>query len=112
MTQTQKHTFFFQWNIPEDNQIIGRTDCYIDIIATWKTDNFYSSGKPMISIEGVNLSLYDCLKVKDWHKAHRDIEIIAQKHFEEMAREERINQARAVLALAENPIVERYQLAV
>jgi len=91
------YTHMFSYNIPKDNQPCSFTDSYINVIATWNGESYYTDGRPMVSVTGVNLSFYDCIKVKDWHKAHAQIEKLAISHFAEIARIEKINQARAIL---------------
>jgi hypothetical protein len=104
-----KHVHFFQYNVPADNHSTGRTDIYIDVIGTWHAESFYSDGRPITIAVGANLTFYDCLQVSDWHKAYREITAIVQNHFEVLAREERINQARAILAVEENPVLNCYE---
>ncbi len=101
------YVHFFQWNIPADNQTSGHTNRYIDVIVKWDSSNFYTDGRPMVFPYPVNLTFSDCMQVKDWHKAYRDISTIAESHFADLAKQERINQARAILAVEENPIMER-----
>lgn len=92
-----KHIFFFQYNIPAENELTGDTDKYVNVITEWNSNQFYSDGRPMVSVSPVNFTFYDCMIVKDWHKAHSDITRLAEMHFAELARKERINQAKAVL---------------
>ena len=102
------YVHFFQWNIPADNHLCGYTDRYINVIATWDGKSFYQHNKaPIIHVNGVNINFSDCIQVLDWHKAHSEIEKLAEEHFAEIARQEKINQARAILAVTENPITER-----
>jgi hypothetical protein len=65
----------------------------------------------MVHIAPANLSFYDCIAVKNWYKAKCDIEKIAQDHFAEQAKQERIAKARAELIAAgefNNPVLDRY----
>ncbi len=103
------YVHFFQWNIPADNQTSERTDRFIDVIVKWHDTDYYTDGRPMVYPAPVNLSFSDCMQVKDWHKAYRDISKIAESHFADLAKQERINQARAILAVEENPILNRYE---
>ena len=109
------HVYFFQWNIPADNHLAGDTDGYINILASWN-GNSYSSGKPIVYATPVNLSLWDCMKVINWRIASDQIEAIAENHFEALARQERINKARAELIaegeIIENPVLARYEANV
>lgn len=91
------YVHFFQWNIPAENHSCGFTDSYINVIATWNGISYYNDGRPMVNVDGANLSFYDCIKVKNWHKAHATIEKIAEEHFSEIAKAERMAQARAIL---------------
>ncbi len=103
------YVHLFQWNIPADNQTSGRTDRYINVIAEWNSDSFFSDGKPMCYTNPVNLTWFEVGLVKDWGTAIWQIKKIAENHFAELARMERINQARAILAVEENPILNRYE---
>lgn len=107
------HTHMFQWNIPADNQFSERTDRYLNIIATWNTEHYYSDGKPLVFIALVNPTINDCIMVKDWYLAQSQIKEVATNHFANLARQERINKARAELIAAgeivENPILIRYE---
>jgi hypothetical protein len=106
------HVHFFQVNIPKDNHLTGRTDRYINVVAKWDGESFYThDNSPIVYAEGVNLTLADCIQVKDWHKAYRQIEEIAKDHFAELAKQERLNQARAILAVEDHPILSRLQIA-
>lgn len=107
------HVHFFQWNIPADNHYTGKTDGYINIIAEWDGKTTYGYSEcPLIIITPINLSFYDCISVKNWALAHSQIEKIAEKHFAEIAKAERIAQARAELIAAGeptgNPVIDRY----
>src|SRR6478736_6795782 len=104
-----KHVHLFSYNVPKNNQYRGKTDVYIHVIAEWNGDAFYSDGRPMIYCNPVNMSFYEAMMVKNWSIAKDDIYKIAEQHFAELARMERINQARAILAVEgpENPITER-----
>src|SRR6478752_463105 len=104
------YVHFFQWNIPADNHFAGCTDRYIDVVSRWDGKTFFNDGNPMIQVDGVNLSFYDCISVLDWQQAYTEIKTIARQHFAEIARMEKINQARAILAMNENPILERMEL--
>lgn len=109
---TYKH--FFQWNIPAENQFCGATDRYINIIAEWD-GQLHSNDTPWISLTPVVHHFADLIAVKDWYKAKCDIEAIAQKHFAEIAKAERLAKARATL-IAEGeptgiPTLDRYTAA-
>lgn len=98
-----KYVHMFQWNIPVDNHFTGATDGYINIIAEWNGTSFYCKDKPMIHVSPVNLSFHECIIVKDWALAHRQIEKLAENHFAEIAKAERLAQARAELIAAGEP---------
>lgn len=109
---TYKH--FFQWNIPADNHYLGRTDWYIDVIATWNGD-VYDDNKPYVLLAPCNIAFVDLRQVKNWDLATRQIEAIAQNHFAEIAKAERLAKARATL-IAEGeptgyPTLDRYTAA-
>lgn len=107
-----KHVHLFQWNIPAGNHYTGETNGYINVIAEWNGDGFWSNGKPMIYVNPINLTFYECIQVIDWALAKSQIESIAQNHFAELASKERISKARAELIAAgeliDNPILDRY----
>jgi hypothetical protein len=106
------HKYFFQWNIPADNQFCGRTDDYVTVIAEWRGD-FYNDGiTPYVSLTPVTHHFADLISVIDWYKAKCDIETIAQSHFADIAKQERIKQAQAVLSVYDNPILNRLETAV
>ncbi len=98
-----KYVHFFQWNIPSENHFFDKTDGYINIIAEWNTEHFYSNGDPIVFVDIVNATLYDCIKVKDWYAAEIQIKALAQNHFKELARQEKLAQARATLVAAGEP---------
>ena len=98
-----KHKYFFQWNIPADNQFSERTDRYIDVVATWNDDAFYTDGRPMVFVKPFDFDFGDAMQVKDWYKAKCDIDQIAQNHFAEIAKAERLAKARAELIAAGEP---------
>jgi len=102
-----QHVHFFQYNIPADNQFTGRTDRYINVMAEWDSNHVYEDGRPMVFCFPINFTFSDCMQVKDWCLARFDIDKLAEQHFTELARIEKINQARAILAVEENPITER-----
>src|SRR5436190_23562869 len=106
-----KHVNFFRYNIPADNHQGGLTDKYINCIAEWTSDYFFSDGRPMCYVNPVNMTFYEAVAVINWHIAYEDIKRIAENHFAELARMERINQARSILALEENPIFDRFESA-
>jgi len=97
-----KHIHFFQWNIPKENHYIGAKDRYINIIAEWN-ETFYRDGRPFIHIAPVNISFSELMQVKDWYIAQAQIEECAEKHFAEMAREQKIAEARAILMQENEP---------
>lgn len=106
------HKIFFQYNIPADNESVGRTNSFIDVVVTWNGKDYFHDGRPMIHVEGCNFSFYDALKVNDWFKAHSDIEKIANEKFAEIARQEKINKAKETLVKegepSGNPIMDYY----
>lgn len=106
------YVHMFQWNIPADNQFCGKTDRYINIISEW-SGQCYNDGTPMVSITPVVHHFADLIAVLDWYKAKCDIEKIAQNHFADIAKAERINKARATL-IAEGesniPTLDRYNI--
>lgn len=91
------YVHFFQWNIPADNQLTGKTDKYIPVIAEWDGISFYQEGRPMVFVSPVNMTFYEAISVLDWCKAKSDIQKLAENHFAEIARKEKIAQARATL---------------
>jgi hypothetical protein len=107
------YTHLFQWNVPKDNQFCGYTGCYINVVAEWNSESIYNDGSPIVSAYPVVKSNYDLICVKDWYLAIRQMEKIAQSHFAEIARQEKINQARAVLIAEEESVIvsiaERFQ---
>lgn len=104
-----KHVHFFQWNIPADNQLNGETDRFINVVAEFN-GGFYSDGTPMCYVNPVNMTFYEAMQVKNWMLAQSQIKRLAESHFAELARQERINQARAVLQVEENPILSRLEI--
>lgn len=105
------YVHMFQWNIPADNHYLGRTDWYINVIAEWGNSSYYSDGRPIVSVQPINIDFVDLRQVKNWELATRQIVEIAEKHFAEIARSERINKARAELInLGETgiPTLDRY----
>ena len=104
-------TYMFQWNIPENLHYAGRTDAYLNVIASWDGKAFYNDGTPLVFVDLVNPTLYTCIQITDWFIAERQIKLCAQKHFAEAAREQRIEDARQVLATFENPILNRLEMA-
>lgn len=104
----------FSWNIPAENQYIGRTDRYINVIAEWDGKTTYYDGRPMVHISPVNLTFHDCVSVINWALAHSQIEKIAEKHFAEMARLQRLTKARELLideGESNIPTLDRYEEA-
>lgn len=109
------YVHMFQWNIPAENQFCGATDRYINVIAEWDGSTFYKVNKPMVSVTPVVHHFADLIAVKDWYKAKCDIEAIAQNHFADIAKSERLEKARATL-IAEGeptgiPTLDRYTAA-
>ncbi len=104
-----QHIHFFQYNIPAENEPYGRTNKFINVLAEWNSDAFYSDGKPMCYVNPVNMTFYDAMLIKDWTLAYSDIKKLAENHFADLAKQERINQARAILAVEENPVLNRYE---
>jgi hypothetical protein len=105
------YVHFFQWNIPKDNHLFGATDEYINVIAKWDGTSFYSENRPIVFRNPVNMRFSDAMQVKDWRKAIAQIDNIAEEHFAEIAKQERLNQARAILAVEDHPILSRLQIA-
>ncbi len=103
------YVHMFQWNIPAENQWSGQTDRYLNIIASWNGTSYYNDGEPMVFIDLVNANIYTCLQVKCWPTAEIQIKKVAIAHFADIAKQERINQARAILAVEENPVLARYE---
>ncbi len=103
-----QHVHLFSYNIPAENQTNGQPDKFIHVIAEWN-GGFFDSGKPMVYITPVNATFYEINLVKNWRKATNEIEQIAENHFADLAKQERINQARAILAVEENPVLNRYE---
>lgn len=95
-----KHVHFFQWNIPAENHYIGRADKFVNVMAETNLAT-YADGRPIVYTSPINVSFYDLMQVKDWHTAKEQIEECAEKYFMELARQQRIAEARAVL-IAEN----------
>src|SRR6478752_3844193 len=95
-----KHVHFFRWNIPAENQLTGQTNRYINIIAETNM-GLYSDGRPIVYITPANISFSELMQVKDWYTAHEQILECAEKYFAEIARAEKIAEARATL-IAEN----------
>lgn len=91
------YTYFFQYNIPADNQLNGQTDRHINILAEWDDNSFYQDGSPMVNITPVNFTFLDCMLVKDWIAAYNDIKRLAQNHFAELAKQKRIEDAQNIL---------------
>jgi hypothetical protein len=96
-TNNMLYTHFFQYNIPAENQCTNDTGKYVNVLAEWENESYYTSGKPMVSVRPVNFTFYDCILIKDWHKALNEIKALAENHFASIAKQEKINQARAVL---------------
>lgn len=110
------YVHMFQYNIPVDNEFTGRTDSYINVIAEWNGKDTYYDGRPMVSVTPVTHHFADIIIVKDWYWAKCDIERIAESHFAEIARQEKIAQARATL-ISEGeptgvPTLDRYTEAI
>jgi hypothetical protein len=102
------HTNFFQYNIPADNQTTGSTDKFINVLSTWESSQLYNDGSPMIHVEPVNFTFYDCLLIKDWHKAYNHINAIAKEHFTSIAKVEKEAKKRldAIINQVEKSAVE------
>lgn len=92
-----KHVHFFEYNVPKDNHITGRTNGYVNIIAEWDSNDVLSDGRPMVFCAVVNVRFHDLVQVKDWLKVYTDVNDISQQHFSNLAKRERINHARATL---------------
>jgi len=97
-----KPNYYFQYNLPADNHKHGNTDHYIDVKAEKMlfSDIVYST--PIV--EKVDLRV-----VINWDRVLIDIEEIGRKHFEEVIKQEKIDAARKVLSVYENPITERME---
>lgn len=108
------HKHFFQWNIPADNQFSGQTDRYIDVIATWDDEQYYSDGKPMVFVHpSYDFDFHDAMQVKDWFIARQQIEDIAKNRFIEIAKQERLKKAAAILVsegVTGYPTLDRYEV--
>ncbi len=104
------YVHMFQYNIPAENQAFGKTDRYINVISEWDDKYINSEGKPYLVIsQPINMTFYDAMQPISWHKVKDDIDKIAENHFAGIAKQERINQARAILAVEENPVLARYE---
>ena len=107
------YVYFFQHNIKKENQLSGRTDRYINIMAEWDGMISTYDGSPIVIAQPVNLQFGDCISVKDWYALYNEVRKIAEDHFKELARQERINKARAELIaegeIIENPVLQRYE---
>lgn len=78
------HTYFFQYNIPAENQYCGAPDRIIDVIAKWDDTQRYKDGRPMVlDLMPVITHRYELMTVKDWAAATSDMEKIAEKYFAE-----------------------------
>jgi len=102
-----QQVYFFQWNVPEDNHFTGKTDSYINVIAEWD-GSFYNDGRPVVYARPVNITFGELMQVKDWYTAHAVIEELAENHFAEIARAQRIAEARAVLMQENVPTIDRF----
>lgn len=92
------HKHFFEWNIPADNQFSGSTDRYIDVIATWDSEQYYNDGRPMVFIHpSYDFDFHDAMSVKDWFVARGQIEDVARNYFADIAKRERLKKAKAIL---------------
>ena len=103
---------FFRLNIEADNTQDGKTTShFLNVLATWRGST-YSDNKPIVTVQLLTESL-DYFVIKNFGKAYLAAEKIAQVHFAELARQERINKARAELIAAgeiiENPVLARYE---
>lgn len=105
-----RHIHFFEYNVPAENHRTGKTDFYLDVVVEWG-GSFYSSGKPIVYTKFVDLQNNLLMSVNDWMKVILDCDKIGEQHFAEIAKQERINQARAILQIEENPIILRGVIA-
>lgn len=106
------YTHLFQYNIPADNEFCGRTDKYINVIAEWN-GSFFNDGSPVLSTTPIVHHFADLIAVKDWYLAKCDIDKIAQKHFSDMVKAERIKNARETLiseGQSNIPTLDRYEV--
>ena len=99
MNKTYKH--LFQYNLPADNNQHGDTDHYINIIASWH-ERYWSDGRPMTYITPL-IDNSDLRTVKYWPEILDDCEGIAEKHFAEVARAQKIAEARVTLMQENEP---------
>lgn len=107
-----KHVHFFQLNIDAENtQDEKTTSHFLNVFAKWHGST-YSDGKPIVHIKLLTEDS-DYFIIKNFGKAYLAAEKLAQTHFADLARQERINKARAELIAAgemvENPILIRYE---
>jgi hypothetical protein len=106
-----QHIHFFQYNLPAENHFNSKTDHYVSVIAHWH-NAFYDDAetRPIVSVKPMPESI-DFLVVKDWRIVLRDAEKIAEAHFAEVAKQEKLNQANAEAIMQEMnaaPTLQRY----
>jgi hypothetical protein len=102
-------TYFFQLNIEADNTNNGTTTHFLNVLS--QMIGTYSDGRPMVSFELLAVTI-DYLNIKDFRKAYYDAEQAAQNHFALLAKQKKIEEAKAFLAdekeVIDNPVLERY----
>lgn len=100
-----RHTYFFEYNLPAENHKHDKADHFINVVVNWHGGT-YTGGEPIVFPKLLTETI-DLMVVKDWSPVLDDIETISRKHFAGMAKQQRIDEARKVLAFDENPIIER-----
>lgn len=98
-----KHIYFFQYNVPAENHINNKTDFYVSICAEWSGD-YWGDKAPLVYTHPILLTKVELRTVRNWNLLLNDIELIGEKHFADIARQERINRAKAVLINEEMPV--------
>lgn len=77
----QYQPFLFNYNIPVDNHVTGRPDCFISVIAQM---GGVTENKVQSFVRLVNPCLFEVSQVKNWIKATQEIEAISNHHFQRM----------------------------
>jgi hypothetical protein len=98
-----RYVHFFQYNLPAENHFNNKTDYFIDVIADFH-GSFFNDGRPMVNAFP-QVSTIDLYVVNDWRKVLKDIGEIAEAHFAKIAREQKVNEARAVLLEAQEDVI-------
>jgi len=104
MTQT----YFFQYNIPADNNYLGTTDRFINVLVQWNGNTYSTDSRPIVNVKPVIFHSTDLRMVKNWDIALDEMEKIGEKHFADEARQKKIQEAKDLLALSDNPVLDRY----